>query len=114
MNREIKFRAWGTDEKEMVGWKSLITGGYGLDELGTNGVYAHIFMQFTGFTDKNGKEIYESDILMFEDGVIDHIVWSKDYQFHTKNNLDNGQCNFDESEAEIIGNIHMNPSLLKE
>jgi len=55
--REIKFRVW--DKKKMH---------YLDDEYVSEGIYnsknkEHILMQFTGLKDKNGKEIYEGDVI---------------------------------------------------
>lgn len=68
--------------------------------------------QFTGVLDKNGKEIYEGDILEIKD---EGVVFTKVVGF---NNGMFGAGNYTlafygEDNIEIIGNIHDNPELLK-
>ncbi len=111
--KKIKFRAWDKKYNKMVG-----VGGikdlFSIRSDGTPSNPNYILMQFTGLKDKNGKEIYEKDILgreFFSDWCV---IW-KDCGFHIYN-----VCNpiplyplIDTTDREIIGNIYENPELLK-
>lgn len=76
--------------------------------------------QFTGLTDKNGKEIYEGDIIkthnQHNDEFIDIVVWSECFlQFEikeTKKTMCPDLSLYKYSGCEIIGNIHDNLELL--
>lgn len=66
--REIKFRAWCKIDNSMIIPITLQEvifqrkSNFSLEQLNQD----VIFMQFTGLHDKNGKEIYEGDIVEFE------------------------------------------------
>jgi len=152
--REIKFRVWDVGRKEMwvhngnshlvihadgvhIPWlvysnvemKRLITGD-------PNAIFnaPGILMQFTGLKDKNGKEIYEKDLLMqrfttfgvmMEDGTkipgftgaglvgtqpkidFENIIVMEDICQILPDEVMYGKCTY-----EVIGNIYQNPELL--
>ena len=66
--------------------------------------------QFTGLKDKNGKEIYEGDILTDEFESIGVVEW-RDGAFVV--NFQITDCFDDLYQMWSIGNIHDNPELLK-
>lgn len=82
-----------------------------------------IFMQSTGLKDKNGKEIFEGDILAVEadDEVVNvNVLWDKKHALFIfkskKYNEEELLAELVEDNAcpiEIIGNIYENPELLK-
>lgn len=126
MKREIKFRAWDTLNKimlELYGFIKTVE----LDES----VYIVqgpeiddtiicddlIIMQYTGLKDKNGKEIYEGDIIsgdFFNEKfkTMGEVIYSEHFCFYASKNLSGETPLFKINRIEIIGNIHENPELL--
>lgn len=149
-NREIKFRVWDKDSEYMyysdredlggvngndvIIWNitevgisvlqndiwHVIEGGEDVEKEGYREVNIEL-MQYTGLKDKEGKEIYEGDVLQWR---------TRDHEENPLNMYfvywDNKNASFligDEKEigygteilqwAEIIGNIYQNPELLK-
>lgn len=140
-SREIKFRAWDHNEKEMVEWWRLrrtrynafhadaVDDGHGafLDMFSDTGI---TLMQFTGLKDRNGKEIYEGDIVVtneypfYDTGVPNYravVEWEGVGFAYTlncvnpeKRGISHGICQSmdDDMDWEVIGNIHEHPELL--
>ena len=124
MSREIKFRVWDVENKEMLNVQELdfeptFYGGriairpdrYN-DYFDTEDM---ILMQYTGFNDRCGKEIYENDIVYVagedENAIIE---WDKEIaRFIIR--FDGWIADFDNYygyELEVMGNIYSNPELL--
>ncbi|CEK35747.1 phage protein TIGR01671,phage conserved hypothetical protein,YopX protein [[Clostridium] sordellii] len=122
--RDIKFRVWNIETGHMYkheDLEQLITDIFKLDFI--QGEFlpqgkGNVVMQYTGLKDKNGKEIYEGDIvqgggLKCNDGfeiLNDTSIVAFKYGMFKVGELSlcslNNQC-------EVLGNIYINPELLK-
>ena len=133
--REIKFRAWDTAKKIMysageLGKDELCLNPDGRDFVNVSSAdqrfsqyMRHIVpLQYTGLKDKNGKEIYEGDIIRGErlhyynylKGLQEAIIeWLHCGAWYPFANDDDGMPYPESEECEIIGNIYENPELLE-
>jgi len=136
--REIKFRAWdkerkkmvkvgemGFDQKEGVYYVGSTNGDKLCSVVSVEGILLEkkfILMQYTGLKDKNGKEIYEGDIVRRNDGLLRVVKWMpycfylEDVQPDKEGRI--GREVLEEKRIEllgykVIGNIFENPELLK-
>lgn len=126
--REIKFRAWSTKEmKWLLGYEYENLGGFSMfGEVMAFGEYTKmlgsysiedwdkiILMQYTELKDRNGKEIYEGDIIKKDNGVWGVIVW-KSPSFEVTVSADQSSLYTKEfiENSIVIGNIYENAELL--
>ena len=123
MTREIKFRAWNMLSKTLEPVSSI---DWIFDEdeeriipdvctESTKVAEKPILMQYTGLKDKNGKEIYEGDIVK-EGQFVMQVVWNEKMASFGLSRAEwtfmhyFGEASNPEN-CEIIGNIHENPEL---
>ena len=105
--RELKFRAWHPIAKTMLTEGSLSFDGVMTTHWSVDRDW--IIEQYTGMKDKDGKEIYEGDILEY-DGTITPIVWVENGWWL----IDDGKETLPSVEwRKVVGNIHENPELLE-
>ncbi len=74
-----------------------------------------IAMEYTGFVDKKGNNVYESDIVKLDENIICEVVWLSEkgqWRLNTKNKIYMSNCWDLCRPFTIIGNIYQNSELL--
>jgi uncharacterized phage protein (TIGR01671 family) len=135
--RDIKFRVWDCEEKEMLypgsnatELNSIMDCAITFDDVGCEVAVRYYgednyltktkfeLMQYTGRKDKNGKEIYEGDIVRDKDGRILEVFWNSigvgGWWFCELKDGDKMHAEkIDLDSLKVIGNIYENPKLLE-
>jgi len=125
--REIKFRMWDIAKNNWSIEANIYTsdGGMIIGGVADNGL---VFQEFTGLKDKNGKEIYEGDIVKWFADCVDKFAiieygWNGGFVAKRISNNADLRINYDFQsfipvtimgfEGEVIGNIYENPNLIE-
>lgn len=137
--REIKFRAWGKNIKEFLSPDGKVFGLTLKEIQNIEDISLWEFQQFTGLKDKNGKDVYEGDIIEFTDKwewyrgqyAIKMLFADKEEKEILKKQYDNepmerrvveldtfdginfSKYDLEQGRWEVIGNIFENPELIK-
>ena len=118
MKNRFRFRIWDKIDKRFMSGsisidcrKGCMSGNMPEDK--------YVIQQCTGLKDKNGKLIYEGDILKTRTGLRLKVIWNKEVAMFWLQTFDDvytitfyAKQQLDGDEMEVIGNIYENKELL--
>jgi len=121
MNRPIKFRVYNTKQNKWIHGpdnevnlfgETILLGGF-MQSVTTAELNDCVALQYTGLNDKNGKEIYEGDIIHLKFSELNAnlvVKWDKYMGLKYYNGGWTSLVHVD-THGEVIGNIFENPEL---
>lgn len=133
MKREIKFRAFLNSKYYenpcMLPWEELLSQYDAIDMFQRD---LMTLMQYTGLHDKNGREIYEGDVVRVQETMdggrivcleaLASVIWNGErgcwgcdgeFEGHLADYAFGTVLNFMGNVCEVVGNIYENPELLE-
>lgn len=128
MSQIIKLRAWNAEQEEMLEGGEFYIDFIGQPHQGEVGAFVDYekdgqlqrrevkLMQFTGLCDKNGKEIWEGDVIEIQDArhQRESIIFIQGaFMSQRPDGTSRWLSNHHPSWFVVIGNIYENPELLK-
>jgi uncharacterized phage protein (TIGR01671 family) len=127
--RPFKIKAWDIENHRMIQWDELLRSPDLLRSVLCNESYMTnppkplwILLQFTGLHDKNGKEIWEGDIVLYPEVVPSRLEKFEGYDVKPAMKsvveipnfyLVGGTKERDTNDIEVLGNIYETPELVK-
>lgn len=108
--KEVKYKIWDTFQKKMYDWQTILDSNCSLKDFLAK---VYIKLEYTGLTDKNGKEIYQGDIVQYNTKTHAIILWNNQEACFEGLVIESHARFFIHKEPVIIiGDIYRNPELI--